>query len=769
MDISAIEKAKKNNTSAQDDMDMFSRDPGDLLEDPDSVEGAPIEPVAREALTKKGENLKLLDKLKGKYNAVKKRTKNGKRHLTSMIRNAIKGTNRSEEISNNQLGGTMEVDRIYTKSDTARLVSKDQLLASADFEENMDHTADFIQILDKLRKYALIDVTGSRGETREEVEGDALKKLLADLDRWRGAASNDTPITSRERGLCEAYYNRLKPLAEGSLQVDKNNGTFLDRSKAKGFVYKVDGKNPETVGMKDCSDRPIFAHEPSVNDIMQGTLGDCYLEASLSAMAENEPASIKNMIKDNGNGTVTVRFYDVKSNIKPQGNGLRGYMSGNPEGQQYDFKPLYVTIKKAAPTTQFSIGAFWVKLIEQAYAASGIPVSEKDAALNQKPDDEINYGRIIGGTQGQVLMQLTGRPVSELSFGGNKQDVKDHLTKLISSEAKSRRAKADADNAERVKSKKHAKKTMGDYIDKAKGMAGSTDKDAEGKYQKALPYMDMSWMAEEFIDSMGGEINFTYATIIRDVGLTVSRWLTDIAGFVQSQDVKDKNGELESTWRLKTHGDLTILMEKLKKADLDTVLREPEELSLKISTVLKQQDKTLTEDQIKAKTDEMVKKMKPAFIASLKKVIDSQKGMLAKEDMTADEFGIAAEGSEPDQIYKQIETWSAQKKTIAAATQQNSYFGKLSDRANMIAKQGTGEKQSKGLAGGHAYTVMGVQPRGNRRYIMLRNPWGSGVKEYVMDPNKKMDSRQMDEAQTCGIFLVEINDFAVNFANLSAV
>jgi len=44
------------------------------------------------------------------------------------------------------------------------------------------------------------------------------------------------------------------------------------------------------------------------NDVRQGALGDCYLMAALMSVARTDPQVIRKMVRDNGNGTYTVRF-----------------------------------------------------------------------------------------------------------------------------------------------------------------------------------------------------------------------------------------------------------------------------------------------------------------------------------------------------------------------------------------------------------------------------------------------------------------------------
>jgi hypothetical protein len=51
----------------------------------------------------------------------------------------------------------------------------------------------------------------------------------------------------------------------------------------------------------------------SVDDIEQGSLGDCYLIATIASIAKTNPGFITNMITDNHDGTYIVRLYDAGS------------------------------------------------------------------------------------------------------------------------------------------------------------------------------------------------------------------------------------------------------------------------------------------------------------------------------------------------------------------------------------------------------------------------------------------------------------------------
>jgi hypothetical protein len=123
----------------------------------------------------------------------------------------------------------------------------------------------------------------------------------------------------------------------------------------------------------------------SPNDVTQGALGDCYLLASLGAIAVQSPETIRRMIVDNKDGTYTVRF--------PTGNPLRPYteVSVKPDFPSNDgSNPLYAGYGDLDAAGKPEI---WVALIEKAYAQmtwSG------------------EYSSINGGQAGNTLTHLLG-------------------------------------------------------------------------------------------------------------------------------------------------------------------------------------------------------------------------------------------------------------------------------------------------------------------------------------------------------------------------
>lgn len=55
---------------------------------------------------------------------------------------------------------------------------------------------------------------------------------------------------------------------------------------------------------------PLFNGAPTQAQVNQGYVGDCYLLVAMISVANLNPSFIQKMIKDNGNGTFTVNFYN---------------------------------------------------------------------------------------------------------------------------------------------------------------------------------------------------------------------------------------------------------------------------------------------------------------------------------------------------------------------------------------------------------------------------------------------------------------------------
>jgi hypothetical protein len=113
---------------------------------------------------------------------------------------------------------------------------------------------------------------------------------------------------------------------------------------------------------------------PSLDDISQGGINDCFLFAAMAAIVNANPQQIINMIQDHGDGTYTVKF-----------KGLGGFFSSAEQTVSADF-----TVGKRGNVT--ARGELWPLIIEKAYAQhkGGLAAIDKGSNAGSAIDDMIN-------------------------------------------------------------------------------------------------------------------------------------------------------------------------------------------------------------------------------------------------------------------------------------------------------------------------------------------------------------------------------------------
>jgi len=106
---------------------------------------------------------------------------------------------------------------------------------------------------------------------------------------------------------------------------------------------------------KDFSGNPLFVGTPEMDDINQGSVGDCYWLAGLGALAQSDPELIEQSVTELGDGTYAVRFYDNTYNevyLRLDGDlPVRGSWSTS-----------------LSYAKQGNDGEIWAPVIEKAYA-----------------------------------------------------------------------------------------------------------------------------------------------------------------------------------------------------------------------------------------------------------------------------------------------------------------------------------------------------------------------------------------------------------------
>jgi hypothetical protein len=195
---------------------------------------------------------------------------------------------------------------------------------------------------------------------------------------WTGGAATSTALGN---------------LAVGSsaTQLSELVGKWVMGTDTPSSKVSVDGSNFSV--SYSTSSKPLFAASgPSMSDINQGALGDCYLLSSLAEVACQNSNVISSMFTSNGNNTYGVKFY----------------VNGVAE---------YVTVNNSLASSVNSGADMWASLAEKAYTqlqSSGIVTG---AGIN----DGNSYSTIgNGGAPEFALEEITGASkITDFAAGGS--------------------------------------------------------------------------------------------------------------------------------------------------------------------------------------------------------------------------------------------------------------------------------------------------------------------------------------------------------------
>lgn len=159
---------------------------------------------------------------------------------------------------------------------------------------------------------------------------------------------------------------RLGGAAGDSWSVSTSDGTHEVKSGCGLLVAPSDAKEPAAAGGASKQlitlTQPLFVEGgPSAKSVKQGEIGDCWLVSACDAIASSRPERLREMMKDNGDGTVTVTFqrfdHDVNKYVDEKITVTREvYGSG---GSPAYHSPIYGRSLK---------GEAWFPLLEKAYA-----------------------------------------------------------------------------------------------------------------------------------------------------------------------------------------------------------------------------------------------------------------------------------------------------------------------------------------------------------------------------------------------------------------
>lgn len=324
-------------------------------------------------------------------------------------------------------------------SDKYRMHQKEQFnkILKPYIDGEIKPSSEFEKIVEAFKLYAGMDVTVVNGmketdfkqtmpkyqEDYYKNESDALLnavKLTEDM--LAGIPENASEELKSEREKLKELKKLYDKLMTGTLKLPENKEQIIVVEDSAFVKYEKDAiENTVTVTAQEemmlRRDEPLFAHEPCVNDIAQGYVGDCYLLATIAAIVEKNPDIVRKMMVDNGDGTVTVKLFGTK-------------------------EPKYVTVTKSTARTKdkridrggdkYVQGALWVKMLEKAFVASGLleehwqdAVTDDDYATKDRisvfeqlrSKNKVAYESISGGGTSIAAQILLGTKGSKESWG----------------------------------------------------------------------------------------------------------------------------------------------------------------------------------------------------------------------------------------------------------------------------------------------------------------------------------------------------------------
>lgn len=254
--------------------------------------------------------------------------------------------------------GKVTQAEVYTNAgDNATAKAFLKLAKQADsFYRAKDCPDEYKDVLLSVKKYLTAGGRREQQDALKEYKAKALKLYRSARDENVKHDDGNLSISAGKYRQNERICSELDELTRSIMTV--TGGTL---SVPADYTYnKREIKEPGNTligkfGIWTSTDDELFSHMPSPNDVKQGYgIHDCYVLSALTKLAEVSPEKIKDCMKDNGDGTVTVRFFD--------------YL--NPADEVKG--PVYVTVNKtvnrlAGKADIYASSSLWVQMIEKAY------------------------------------------------------------------------------------------------------------------------------------------------------------------------------------------------------------------------------------------------------------------------------------------------------------------------------------------------------------------------------------------------------------------
>ena len=180
----------------------------------------------------------------------------------------------------------------------------------------------------------------------------------------------------------------------------------VEKLKKNLPVLKEDNTYLENVKESNVKDIPLFLHTPTINDVKQAAVGDCWLQSGIQALVASSPIDVKSMFLDLGDGSVLVRLYQLRD--KNTGESFSDYKFASENMDRFQYSPLFIRLSKDYEESDgYANDCLWVQLLERAVAASGMNGQRLVKINGNKVTNTTS--EITCGSPEAAMAMLTGR------------------------------------------------------------------------------------------------------------------------------------------------------------------------------------------------------------------------------------------------------------------------------------------------------------------------------------------------------------------------